>query len=529
MNVSKKQYAVLYLRVSTDDQKAEGLSIDVQESLCRKKAEMDKYEVLEVINDAGISGFKDNRPGIGQLKDLIANGVINAVVALESSRLFRNTESHINFMKLAFKHGIKIIYVNQASPEDNATSKMTDTILANVNEFYRNLISDKVKDVLYAKVDAGYFPAVPAVGYRNIDNPDVNAERLAKKLIAPDPIAGPLITELFQLYSTGVYNVYDLTDLMNERGLRSHRGYKLSPSVIYNLLKNRIYLGEVKWGKAYNKYGKHKPLVDESTFNQVQAILEFKNHKACRRRKYQWLLNGFAYCATHGRRYVAEWHFKKTGNKTARAYYHCSNKLGCGRDSYCEMTDLERQVEEKFTDVQFSDEFTNLVIKKTKDLFLEKRRTYEGRRAGLVSKKTALEGRRKVAEDKMIDRVLADEDFKRIRATLALDLKQIDNELMVLEGQKELDVDVAQEVLLLTRDIHKAYRKASFNLKRQYLSLFWERFEVKDGIILKSSPSPLFSELLQAEEAYFKNPKSKNRENSKDFQGGILTTVGLLG
>lgn len=215
----------------------------------------------------------------------------------------------------------------------------------------------------------------------------------------------------------------------------------------------------------------------------------------------------------------------QSGIKKGIAYYHCSNRFGCGK--YSEQTQIEEQVAEKFKDLQFSDEFTNLVIEKTKHLFLEKRRTYEGRKQGLVNKKTALEGKRKVAEDKLFEGIIKDEDFTRIRSELSTDLKQIDDELTTLEDQKEIDIDVAQEVLLLTRDIYKAYKKASFNLKRQYLSFFWERFEVADGVILKSVSSPLFAELLIAEKAYFKNPNSKNVENISDFGGVILTDLRL--
>ena len=217
----------------------------------------------------------------------------------------------------------------------------------------------------------------------------------------------------------------------------------------------------------------------------------------------------------------------QSGIKKGIAYYHCSNRFGCGK--YSEQTQLEEQVAEKFKDLQFSDEFTSLVIEKTKRLFLDKRRTYDGRKQALINKKTALEGKRKVAEDKLFEGILADADFTRIRYELNTDLRQIDDELILLEDQKEIDIDVAQEVLLLTRDIYKAYKKASFNLKRQYLSFFWERFEMADGVILKSVPSPLFSELLTAEEAYFKKPTSKNLDNSKVFEGVILYNSRLRG
>ena len=307
MSIKQQESAVVYVRCSTDDQ-MKGLSPEVQASLCRKRAEDEKYHVLEVLIDDGMSGFKNNRPGIVRIREMISNGEVSAIVALSSDRLFRNTSAHIELMRVIFDKGIRVLYVHQMSPENNATSIMTDTVLATVNQFYRDQVSDKVKASLYAKVDAGYFPAVPAPGYINVENPDPNADRFAKKIIVPDPVAAPLITELFRLYATGVYSVYDLTDLMNRRGLRSHKGYKMSPSRVYDLLKNRVYLGEIKWGKAYNKNGKHTPLIDEATFNQVQVVMETNNHKACRRRKYTWLLAGFLYCSDHAKRYVAEWH-----------------------------------------------------------------------------------------------------------------------------------------------------------------------------------------------------------------------------
>ena len=193
------------------------------------------------------------------------------------------------------------------------------------------------------------------------------------------------------------------------------------------------------------------------------------------------------------------------------------------------MVDLESTAEEKIKDLQFSDEFTKLVIDKTKRLFFEKRKVYEGRRSGLISKRTALESKRKVAENKYLDKLIEDVDFKRIHSELTQDLKQIDSELITLEDQKELDVDIAREVLLLTQNIHGAYKKASFDLKRQYLSLFWDKFDVKDGVILKPYPSPIFDELLRAEEAFFKKPKSENREFPSDSEEVIFRTAGLRG
>lgn len=301
----EQKHAVVYIRVSTDDQK-DGLSPEVQRKLCVKRATDAGYEVLEVLDESGISGFKE-RAGIRKIQEYIREGKISAVVALSSDRLFRNSGDHIEMMRLVFEREVQVLYVHQASPENNASGILSDSMTAVVNQFYRDQVSDKVKATLYAKVEAGYFPSLPPPGYINVDKPEA-PDRFGRKVIEPHPVMAPLIKELFALYSTGVYSVYDLTDLMNDRGLRSYKGFPLSPSRVYELLKNRVYLGEVKWGKAFTADGKHEHLVDEATFNRVQAVLETHNHKATRRRKHKWLLSGFVYCAKHDRRYVGEWH-----------------------------------------------------------------------------------------------------------------------------------------------------------------------------------------------------------------------------
>ena len=515
MNSKKERpLAAAYIRVSTRDQKDEGLSLEVQEKLCRERAERDGYDLLEILNDGGISGHEAERPGLNRIRELITENKVQAVVALSSDRIFRNSRAHMEFMDLVFKYQIRLLYVSGATPEDNATSKMSDRVLATINQFYRDQISDKVKDTLYAKAEAGYYPTKPPPGYTNIEIKDA-VERLGKRVIIPDPVMGPIITEMFQLYSTGTYSVYVLADMMYAKGLRNRKDGKISTANIYYMLKNRTYVGEVSWGTVHGVVGKHEPLADRLTFNRVQEVMTTHNRKACRRRKYQWLLAGFLTCATHERRYCAEWHMDKKV-----AYYHCSNPRGCGK--YCEQVQMEQLVAEKFKDLQFSDEFTAEVVAEASQSYLEQRNRYDGRRQGLVNRKTALEDKRRVVEEKLIAGTLSDEDYTRMSGDIKKDIKQITDALAELESEREMDIEAVQEILLVSRNIYAAYKKASFDLKRQYLSFFWDHFEIHNGVILSSIPSALFADLLKAEKAFYKSPKSQKGQKPSDSGPVIL-------
>ena len=59
--------AVGYIRVSTEEQVKEGVSLEAQEDAIRRRCECEGYHLLEIFKDAGISGYKShNRPALQQ-------------------------------------------------------------------------------------------------------------------------------------------------------------------------------------------------------------------------------------------------------------------------------------------------------------------------------------------------------------------------------------------------------------------------------------------------------------------------------
>jgi DNA invertase Pin-like site-specific DNA recombinase len=81
----------LYLRVSTDRQAEEGNGLDVQERLCRAWAKAHGHTVVEVCQDAGISGTKTavDRPGLSKALDLVHSGAADGLLVRDLDRLAR--------------------------------------------------------------------------------------------------------------------------------------------------------------------------------------------------------------------------------------------------------------------------------------------------------------------------------------------------------------------------------------------------------------------------------------------------------
>lgn len=295
----------------------------------------------------------------------------------------------------------------------------------------------------------------------------------------------------------------------------------MAPSRIYDLLRNRFYIGEIHWGAISNNEGKHTPLIEKFVFDKVQQILESHNKHACRRRKYEWLLNGYLYCFRHERRYTAEWHKMKGGKNIA--YYHCTHPAGCGK--YAEQIEMEEKVADKFKDMQFAPEFIEKVIAKARTIFYSRRKEFDRNRQALVNQRTAIEGRKRVMEDKLFDGLITDEEFTVRKVEMVKELENIDEQLGKLEENQEMKIDIAQEILLFTRDIFKAYTKAKPDIKRHYLAFFWKKFEVSDGVIIKSHPTLLFDELQKLEQVYYSKTKEAKAKIANVSNEVIITDI----
>jgi site-specific DNA recombinase len=69
--------AILYARVSTDEQARSGYSLAQQMEALRDYAVREGYEILEEVSDSGQSGASLERPGMDRVRDLVAAGDVS--------------------------------------------------------------------------------------------------------------------------------------------------------------------------------------------------------------------------------------------------------------------------------------------------------------------------------------------------------------------------------------------------------------------------------------------------------------------
>jgi site-specific DNA recombinase len=128
--------AILYARVSTDEQARSGYSLAQQLEALRAYAARGGYEVLEEVVDPGHSGASLERPGMDRVRDLVAGGGVYVVLAQDRDGFAREPAYHYLLKREFEEHGTKIRAMNDRG-DDSPEGELTDGILDQLAKYER--------------------------------------------------------------------------------------------------------------------------------------------------------------------------------------------------------------------------------------------------------------------------------------------------------------------------------------------------------------------------------------------------------
>src|SRR3954465_2673447 len=158
--------AILYARVSTDEQARSDYSLAQQIEALRDYAAREGYEVLEEVQDAGQSGANLERPGMDRVRDLVAAGGVSVVLAQDRDRFAREPAYHYLLRRELEEHGTKIRALNDRG-DDSPEGELTEGILDQLAKFERAKTAERSRRGKLRKVREGKIIAThtPAYGF----------------------------------------------------------------------------------------------------------------------------------------------------------------------------------------------------------------------------------------------------------------------------------------------------------------------------------------------------------------------------
>lgn len=172
------QQAVGYIRVSTEGQVQDGVSLDAQRAKIEAWCVLNDFDLVAVHVDAGISGKSAlNRPGLQAALADCRNG--SALVVYSLSRLARSTKDTIDISDRLNKAGADLVSLSEKIDTTSAAGKMVFRLMAVMAEFERDQISERTAGAMQFKKAKGelvgavpYGQALAADGVALLPNGD---------------------------------------------------------------------------------------------------------------------------------------------------------------------------------------------------------------------------------------------------------------------------------------------------------------------------------------------------------------------
>lgn len=157
--------AIGYIRVSTEGQAVDGVSLDAQRAKIEAWASLNDYTLAAVHVDAGISGKgMDNRPGLQAALNAVGKG--DAIVVYSLSRLSRSTRDTMDISDKLSRKGADLVSLSEKIDTTSAAGKMIFRLLAVMSEFERDQLSERTKAAMQHKIAVGESTGNVKFGYR---------------------------------------------------------------------------------------------------------------------------------------------------------------------------------------------------------------------------------------------------------------------------------------------------------------------------------------------------------------------------
>jgi DNA invertase Pin-like site-specific DNA recombinase len=269
--------AVSYLRVSTSaqadtDYNSEGYSIPAQREANLKAAEREGAIVVAEFIDRGESAKTADREGLRELLAYIAANPVDLVIVHKVDRLARNRVDDVEIGLAIRRAGARLISATE-NIDETPSGKLLHGVMSAVAEFYSLNLATEAKKGMRQKAKSGGTPGRAPLGYLNVRE---MVEGREIRTIAIDPERAPHIVWAFEAYATGEWTIFQLTEELNRRGLRTKKSAKTPERPLYHshvekLLNNPYYAGMVSYeGVEYQ--GRHEPLISRELFEKVQAV-----------------------------------------------------------------------------------------------------------------------------------------------------------------------------------------------------------------------------------------------------------------
>ena len=345
-NGNGNKRAILYARVSTDDQAEKGYSLPSQFDAMRKYASAQGFEtVAEFQDDYSGATPIEFRPEGAKAYAMLKSNAADVIIAYTIDRFVRPPEDGDEWdmpilIRGLAKLGKEIHTVRRGKLNTNFADLLIALLDARKAGEERRDIRERCMRGKETKVKSGRVIGLrPPYGYRHVR--DANGKVITLEI---DETTARIVRLIFKWYVDGDEHGRRLSDRaiavrLSEMKIPApgelHRGYKYRKhgktmwgySTIRVFLKSETYAGTWRYGVLINRTHKRRPLnetftvtvpaiIDRATWERAQAQRKLNIEFSPRNKRREYLLGGLIRCGLCNSGMAGQFHH-------IRQYYQC--------------------------------------------------------------------------------------------------------------------------------------------------------------------------------------------------------------
>lgn len=344
--------AIIYLRVSSDEQAEEGTSLETQLIVCRQKAAQLDAEVVAVITDDGVSGaLYAARPGMQEALCIIEAGRANCLICAALDRYSREIEHQQAIRRRLTRCGARLVLCN-LDIADTPEGKLQFGVLGSFAAYERELIAQRLHDGRSRRAHQGRQPyrGTSPLGYHIPGRDDAVRGDYAFDQIGIYQLIeteAEIVKDLYIRYAAGE-SIRALAKHLTEAGITTRAGRtEWYPGTVRGILRNPCYKGSAAVGRSCATLDESRlvqglrtkyrvqtrphsecitiacpPIVSVDLWDAVQIRLKDNKRALAGNPNNRHLLTGMLLCPTCGER--------------MNYYYSGYGYYGCKRRGTCE-------------------------------------------------------------------------------------------------------------------------------------------------------------------------------------------------
>lgn len=333
-NVLSVELVAAYVRVSTQEQKLHGLSLDAQKAKLTEYAKKNNMKIVEWYIDEGVSGRKKikNRPELQRMIQDAEKGKFERIIFIKLDRFFRSVAEYHECMKRISP----VLWTTTEEKYDLTTANGRFLINAKlaVAEMEADMAGERITIVNEYKVQTGQ----PLTGTHRLPFGFMVApnENTGRKKVAHNPEEEPILLDLIDFYLMHQSKRKTLVYLYTKYGL------SMAYNALTNLLSNPMLYGSYRDNPKYCD-----PYIDKDTFDKLQEIQK-RNVKENTSENRAYIFSGLILCPVCGSR-LKGGHFqqKTKSGKTILKKYRCPNNkrnVSCSFNKVVAETTMQKKM-----------------------------------------------------------------------------------------------------------------------------------------------------------------------------------------